>query len=374
MPNNLITINVVSSDNEIENLRVEWDDLLLRSRFASVFQSWEWISTCRRHFGHGRLLILCVRDRDRLVGLAPLELVSMYGFPLRRLQFIGTGVFDYLDFILDSDSEQNVLGAISGWLGENASTWDLLDLQNISEKSPSRSLVDHFPASDGWNGEMLEGEVCPFLALAGSWEEMQPRFGKKMRFNLGYQERLMRRDFEAVDINTLTDEDLEEGMNAFFRLHTMRWKKRWLPGVLTGERKQGFHRDVASLCLKRGWLHLHGLRIDGRLQAVLYCFAFNGKGYYYLGGFDPELAKYSLGTVLTGFAIRKAIECGCDEFDFLRGNEPYKSRWTKEFRTNSRFILCKSTSRSKASAAICRLEQRVEQKVKHELHKRIGAG
>jgi CelD/BcsL family acetyltransferase involved in cellulose biosynthesis len=144
--------------------------------------------------------------------------------------------------------------------------------------------------------------------------------------------------------------------------------------MLVGASKRGFHREIAKSCAERGWLRLHGLRLEGALKAILYCFAFKGKGYYYLGGFNPELSKYSLGTVLTGFAIRDAIDSGCDEFDFLRGNEPYKSRWTKESRMNSRLIVRRDGSSSRLAASICGFEQRVEQKVKHELHKRIGAG
>jgi CelD/BcsL family acetyltransferase involved in cellulose biosynthesis len=369
------TVSLLTTNEEMDSLREEWDDLLLRDKNASLFQTWEWVSAYRWGLGgRTKLVVLCVREGFRLVGLGPLEVVRMYGLPLRRLQFVGTGVFDYLDFILDSDLENQTLAVTTKWIEENSSMWDLLDLQNLPQVSPSLQLAGYFDASDRLRAELMEGEVCPYLPLADSWETMLGRFGKKMRYNLGYHERVIRRDFKEVDLTTLGESELSEGMDAFFRLHTMRWKKRWLPGVLTGERKQRFHREVAKSCLDNGSLKLHGLRLDGRLQAVLYCFEFNGKGYYYLGGFDPALSKYSLGTILTGFAIRKAIESGCSEFDFLRGNENYKSRWTKEYRTNSRFVLSKNTLRSRIAVWICRLEHQIECWVKHELHKRIGAG
>lgn len=366
----MLRVSVVSAENDLDGLREEWDDLLSRSRSASIFQTWEWITVSWQYFGQRkRLLVLCVRDGERLVGLAPLELTSMYLSPLRRLQFIGTGVSDYLDFVLDADSEDAVLAAIDSWLADNHECWDLLDLQNIPENSSTKRP---------WNGsrlrrELLRQEICPYLPLPESWDEMHSSFGKKMRYNLGYYERLMKRNFN-VHLDALSAHELDEGMSAFFHLHTQRWRKRFLPGMLTGERKQKFHRDIAWLAHKKGWLRLHGLRLDGKLQSILYCFTFNDRGYYYLGGFEPELSKYSPGTVLTGYAIRDAIERGCTEFDFLRGNEPYKSRWTQHGRTNFRLVVKKETSRSRIAAAVCRLEQRIEHRVKHELHKRIGAG
>lgn len=368
----MIEITEIHTQADLDALRGEWDDLLHRSSNAGIFQSWEWISTCRKFFGRGsRLLIVCIRTGGRLAGLAPMEITRMYGLPFRRLQFIGTGISDYLDFILDSESIDSVMEAISGWFMENSRRWDLLDLQQIPEGSPA---LQFFGSNGLPDNELITGEVCPYLPTADSWDGMLSRFGKKMRWNLGYYERLIRRDFDDVFLGVLPDDEIDNGMDAFFGLHTKRWRKRWLPGMLVGTRKQGFHCEIARLCAGRGWLRLYGLKLNGRIQSVLYCFVFKEKAYYYLGGFDPSLSKYSLGTVLTGFAIRGAIENGCREFDFLRGDEHYKFRWTKEIRTNTRIVSRIKTLRSGMASGVCRLEQKIERKVKEELHKRIGAG
>ena len=39
-------------------------------------------------------------------------------------------------------------------------------------------------------------------------------------------------------------------------------------------------------------------------------------------------SDYSPGLVLIGRALEEAVERGGSEFDFLRGDEPYKRRWT----------------------------------------------
>src|SRR5206468_3397596 len=122
-------------------------------------------------------------------------------------------------------------------------------------------------------------------------------------------------------------DDLDAEMTAFFDLHARRWRSRWQPGVLFGRRIQQFHRAAARGLLEEGSLRLHALRLDGRTVASLYCFAQAGVGYYYLGGFDPDLARRSVGTLLTAHAMEEAVREGCREFDFLRGREPYKYRW-----------------------------------------------
>ena len=217
---------------------------------------------------------------------------------------------------------------------------------------------------------LLDQELCPYMPLAPTWDATIAGIGKKTRYNLGYYERLMRRRFD-VEIGQLDSDQLHEGLEALFRLHTERWRKRWLPGVLSGDHTRAFHRELAMLFLKRGWLRFHALRLDGEIKAVLYCLAYKSKTCYYIGGFDPEMAKYSLGTVLTGYAIKQAVNEGCTEFDFLRGDEEYKTRWTDHGRMNRRLIIAKHRIRSSVSAHLCRLEMKVEHAAKKCMHRRF---
>ncbi|MHB1456398.1 MAG: GNAT family N-acetyltransferase [Armatimonadota bacterium] len=368
----MIEISEITSQAEMSLLREEWHSLLTRCPSAAIFQTWEWIHSCMTNFGRmKRFVVLCIRNDGDLVAIAPMEVTFMYGLPFRRLQFIGAGVSDYMDFIIAEGFEDQALNSIFGWIDTNSSRWDLLDLQQIPEGSPTLEFCSR---DTSWQGKLIPGEKCPYLPLAADWDAMLAIFGKKMRWNLGYYERLMRRDFQNVEISVLGEGEVAEGMAAFFDLHTKRWRKRWLPGMLADTGRQRFHKEIASECIKNGSLKLHSLRVNGQIRAILYCYIFGGRYFYYLGGFDPELSKYSLGTVLTGHAIRDAIENGCTEFDFLRGDEHYKSRWTKEFRANTRLVRSKTNLRSKMASSICRLEQQIESFVKHELHKRIGTG
>ena len=169
------------------------------------------------------------------------------------------------------------------------------------------------------------------------------RVGKKMRFNIGYYERTLARDFDlAFDVATM--DTIEPALEEFFALHAARWRRRFQPGALYSRRILDFHRSVGPSLLKRGYVALHRMRLNGRTVAALYTFPYGGRTFYYLGGFDPELARYSPGTVLNARAIRHALETGCTEFDFLRGREGYKYRWPVEERENGRLELARQES------------------------------
>ncbi len=366
----MFEISEITTTSEMDKLRGPWNDLVNRSRAATVFQTWEWLSTCRRYFGRGRRLsIISVRNGDRLIGIAPLETSRIYGSPLRRLQFVGGEVSDYLDIIADADHEEEVTRAIFGWLETHHRHWDVLDLQQIPADS---CLLRCRPSLNGY-AQVLGQELCPYMPLPESWDAFLAGVGKKTRWNLNYYERRARKEFD-VEIRPLGVQELDHGMEAFFDLHQKRWRQRWLPGTFYSDRMKQFHKEAAGLFLENDWLRLHGLRLDGQLKAVLYCFAHKDRAYYYLGGFEPELSKYSLGTVLTGYAIKDAISLGMTEFDFLRGNEPYKTRWTQESRMNSRLIARKPTAWSAFAASLCVLDHRIQTRAKDWLHSRFGNG
>jgi CelD/BcsL family acetyltransferase involved in cellulose biosynthesis len=320
----------------------------------------EWQRAWWRHLGQGRLRLWTLRRNGRLIALAPLVLRRHLGVPLRELVFCGTGVSDYLDVICRRQDAEEAGRRLLQDLTEQRREWDLVDFQQLRESSPL--LRVEIP--EMLRGRTLRQEPCPGVPLPGSWEAFAAGLGKKLRSNIGYYERLMRREFEVTFATAAAEEELEESVEALFRLHQRRWHGRGLPGAFAGKRVRAFHREVARRCRDRGWLRLHTLRLNGRLEAALYCFAHGGSGYYYLGGFEPALARYSPGTVLTAHAIREAIREGAREFDFLRGDEPYKYVWNASDRWNRRLVLWKPELPSSWTPTLIDLETRLEHRVK----------
>ena len=71
----------------------------------------------------------------------------------------------------------------------------------------------------------------------------------------------------------------------------------------------------------------YGIRVGGKLIAVIYGFRVSGGIYSYLSGFDPEYAQKSVGSIIIGHVVQRAIDNGLQAFDFLQGHEPYKYTW-----------------------------------------------
>jgi CelD/BcsL family acetyltransferase involved in cellulose biosynthesis len=76
--------------------------------------------------------------------------------------------------------------------------------------------------------------------------------------------------------------------------------------------------------LQTGWLDLAIMEIDKQPAAAYFSYNYRKRIYLYNSGYDPKFGSYSAGIALLAYRIHKAINQGCEYFDFLRGDEPYK--------------------------------------------------
>jgi len=366
----------ITDVGRFETLRPLWDELLAQDPNATIFQSWEWQFTWWRHFGGGKLHILLVSDPPEnraLCAIAPLT-TRPYVLPwLRELSFVGSGVSDYLDLICLPDCAPSAMKAVVDFIRSGARRWDFVDLHQIPPGGAALMAAEFVDeVNHGLSAEYVDHETCASVPLPDSWEEYRKSLGKSLRFNIGYSERSLGKLFN-LSVGRATEDDLDNEMDTLFRLHGRRWRSRRQPGVLAGGRIRRFHKDVARALMDRGRLRLYYLKLDGVTQAALYCFAFKDTMYYYLGGFEPRLAKYGLGTILTAHAIRDAIESGMSRFDMLRGREDYKNRWGSKTSPNSRLLISKPDARSRTARALHGLERRIEHAYKERAVRPRGA-
>ncbi len=336
----------VTDPAALARLAPAWRTLADRCPAATVFQTYEWNAAWWRHFGGRpgrRLRVLCFRDaHGGLVGLAPMVTSFWHGTPWRRLSLMGTGASDYLDVLAAAGWEDTVVEAFYAHLAQ-MHTWHAADLHQLREGGVLRARPPSLASGLDWMD--TEGEACPFLPLPADWETLTQSWGKKTRANIGYYTRSLSKLYE-VEMGPVTQPEALDGeLASLFLLHQRRWNQRWFPGVFGSRRVQQFHRDAARALLQRGFLRLFTLKLDGETQAALYCFAFGDRICYYQGGFEPTLAKMSLGTVLTAHAIQTALGEGRAVFDFLRGDEPYKAKWTGNAARNVRRLLVKEGTR-----------------------------
>jgi CelD/BcsL family acetyltransferase involved in cellulose biosynthesis len=330
-----ISCALISDQEGFLKLESEYRDLYSRSSATSPFLSWEWISTWWEVFGENNLFlaVFTFREGTRLVGCAPLVIRHMARLPfLRRLEPMGIGRSDYMDFLFEDGVGESGTEAFLEFLRQQR-FWDVLDLHQLPETSP---VAVYFRSNqNATHCKTRRHDICPQAVLPQTWEEYTRSLSKKHRGNITYYRKIIERDFDC-SLTTISEDDLARSLDDLIRLHQLRWKKLHMPGAFYSSKVRRFHHLVAPKLLKANLLKLYRLELNGQAAALLYCLSSPTTSHYYIGGFDPAFSKYSVGTVLIAHAIEDSIRDGKHMFDFLRGTEPYKYRWNVREHTNFR--------------------------------------
>ena len=306
---------------ELEALRPEWAALWRHCKFATPFQTPDWLIPWARRWAADSLHVLAVRQAGTLIGLAPFFLYTQPPSSGRTLVLLGNGLSDTLDLLAAPGCEQAVAASVMATLEEQSDAWDACDWQQLRPGSPL--LEELAPVS--WKESIEPQDACPTLTLPAERPVetlLSPHFTRRLQADLFRLERLGKMCFEHA-----TAENFDVHFDSLVQLHAARWSSRNEPGVLADPAVLAFHREAAAGLLTRGVLRFYRLLIDGCVAAVYYGFHHHQRSSYYLGGFDPALGSFGVGNQIVWHALRSAQREGACVFDFLRGRETYKYRW-----------------------------------------------
>jgi CelD/BcsL family acetyltransferase involved in cellulose biosynthesis len=344
-----LRVETISELGPFSAMREEWNGLLACSRADGLFLTWEWLHSWWTHAGgRGRLALLAVRSGTQLVGLAPLQ-SRRSAFGGARLEFLGIGRAgsDYLDLIARQGSEADVVASLARHV---AGSGAVLDLKQVRLVGSTASGLLHALRRSGCSIRAARTHRCPFIDLEGrSWDTYLGSLGSEHRYSFRRKLRKLRAGHEMSFEVASSEAQRNALLPVLFELHRRRWSERGADGLGGLE---PFHECVSRLALERGWLRLCVLRLDGEPVAALYGFRYGRVFYFYQAGFDPRWHAASVGTVMLGLCIERAMNEGAAEFDMLHGQEPYKFHWGCRSRRLARISVFSRAPRARLSLGV----------------------
>jgi CelD/BcsL family acetyltransferase involved in cellulose biosynthesis len=310
----------VSGFKELED---EWNALLHRSSADTVFLTLEFQRVWWRYLGEGELLIVTVRDDGELIGIAPL-FATANPEGKRVLAIVGcVEVADYLDLIVAEGREEEVCAAVVDYLASpQVSAWDVLDLCNIHQDSPTLAVLPSLAEGHGWAASVAKEDVCPVAQLPGTWDEYLQALNKKHRHEL---RRKLRRAEAQGDLDWYIvgpEHNLGDEIEDFLDLMAASAPDK--EDFLTPQMRS-FFRQLAHVMYDAGWLQLAFLEVAGQKAAAYFNFVYGNRVLVYNSGLDwQSFPHLSTGIILAAYCIQYAIEQGREAFDFMQGDERYK--------------------------------------------------
>jgi len=311
-----------------DGLEAEWNALLERSANHVPFLRHEYLNAWWQTRGGGEwpaaaLAVVTARQGGKLVGLAPLFLTEWQG--RRALLLLGSiEISDYLDLLAAPDDLDEFCQGLLEFLMKSELDWQVLDLYNLLDTSPTLSALENAAAVKGWKFRIEQLQHSPYIPLPGDWETYLANIDKKQRHEIRRKMRRAEENEVPVYWYTASDPDMLVGeIEDFIRLMANDPQK----ALFLTEPMREQMRNMIRCAFEKGCLHLAFLEVGGEKAAAYLSFDYLDRLWIYNSGIDLRFRELSPGWVLLGELLRWANEAGRTEFDFMRGDEEYKYRF-----------------------------------------------
>jgi CelD/BcsL family acetyltransferase involved in cellulose biosynthesis len=333
-----VNVSWIATAAEFARLGAEWGDLFQRANPENIFLSFGWMSTWWKHFGKGQLAVIAVRDSaGRLVAVAPFCIArSSTGLGARRLGFLADEHVgsDYLNVLADTAFGAAAVAEIARTLFAHRRLWDYIELRDTAD-SPLMAALSTELLSRGMRVFETTRRVCRYIPLPPTFEKYLAGISTGLRANYRRRWRALQREHQAECLAVSGAAELERHFPALIALHRMRFEQREADSAFLAPGVPEFHAEAMRVLAAEGFARLFLLKAGGDAVAAIYGFSVGQTFQFYQCGMHPGWVRYGLGQVLIGNAIEQNIAAGHATFDFLRGDESYKTQWADRSRENA---------------------------------------
>jgi len=238
-------------------------------------------------------------------------------------------ISDYLDVLARVEDLPDFIDGLLETLDKNDGiAWEVLDLYNIVDESPSLAIFEEKSLTKGWKFEQIPLQHCPYVPIPGDWETYLANINKKQRHEI--RRKIRRAESyesewgDAVEWYFVENGDnLEQEIEDFMSMMAQDQAKE---RFLTEDMRQNM--QIASrAAFDAGWLQLAFLTVGGKKAAGYLNFDYDNIIWVYNSCLNYELGDLSPGWVLLGYLLQWTNENNRARLDFMRGDEDYKYRF-----------------------------------------------
>jgi len=331
------SVRVVTDADSVSALSGAWEHIWRSCQGnRTPFLSFAWVQAWLRHYGATiRPYVLVVEQNCRVVCIMPLAIAScrLGGFGLNVLETLG-GQSRNIVALVAPGTEQVAARAVAAHLLSGPLARGVcIRLDLVPSGTPFLDGLSHLLSQGGAAVSVRDVSRAPYVPLPALWDDYLQSLGRRRRKVLGRAQRSLDRVHRDQVVRWLQSEEVPAGMEHLFRLHQERWSREGIRGLFSDADARSFHLDVARSFDRLGWLSLSLMELDGRTVSAHLAVVLDRTVYLLRSGRDPSLGAYSIGHLHELRLFRYWIAAGMVEADLLRGAEPYKFYWTRNYRT-----------------------------------------
>jgi CelD/BcsL family acetyltransferase involved in cellulose biosynthesis len=348
------SVEAVVTEEGLDDLEEAWNRLSASSDSPNVFATYGWFRAWLQRLmadeGRERLqpYVLAIKREGAIVGIAPLvrRVVSRFGFRVRKLEFL-THHADYNDLVLGGDRVV-LTAAVIRFLLRGADQWEFIDLRDMHESLGGAGIIENSAAHAGLQYQRLhEEEPCPYLPIGRDLADATKKLSAHERSTLRRRKELAIQ--AGLRTRIIENPERESGL---------------LDKLIAVDRQKELHRVTPSFIAAypevfralmddlgtKGLLYVGLLESGDRPVAFQFGFRCGNKLWDYAKAYDRSFARFAPGTLLLTAVLEFGVNQGYSEYDFLRGEDTYKTVWSTGNHRRVRYLIWNRSLMSRLGA------------------------
>ena len=287
---------------------LDWEPLFISPVWLKVW----WSVFGDRH----ELYLASVKENDTVIGIAPLMIKNGIA------SIIGSAdVCDYLDFIISPDKDDVFFDTLIDDLKKKGV--NQLNLESLRPDSRILTGFTDVAIDRGCEVSLTPCDVTLEMDLPDNWDDYLMTLNSKQRHEVRRKLRRLEEAGEYQYRSISESTSITRSLDLFLKMFT---ESRDDKADFLTEKRERFFRSMTESMADAGILKLGVLEIETIPAAMIMYFDYNNIIYLYNSGFEKEYISLSVGLISKVLCIKDSIQSGKKAFDFLRGNEVYKSR------------------------------------------------
>ncbi|HEY1803094.1 MAG TPA: GNAT family N-acetyltransferase [Terracidiphilus sp.] len=324
-------VEVAHNESALDELENDWNRLNTATQEPNPFMTVGWYRSWLGGSNHQPLgnrlspYVLVLKEGNSVAGIVPfVRHIASRLFRVRKLEF-GSIHADYNDLVLGNDLEGQTT-AVVDFLARTSEQWDVVDLRDLRDTGVQIAVIERALAHAGLSYHVLpEQNSCPYMKIDGDASEMTQRLS-------GHGRRALRNRCKRAAAQGLRTRIIENPaqepdlLKKLIRLESNKHLRSIYPPFI------GMFPDVFQSLIEslgpQGWLYVALLESGDQPVAFQLGFRCGDKLWDYSKAYDRLFSGFAPGTLLLLALLDYGFERGFREYDFLRGEEPYKLVWS----------------------------------------------
>lgn len=320
-----ITYRVLDTLSDVEAISGEWDALLDQSSCNRAFSCSKWflVSCLLNQSITPRVVV--ARRVDVIAGVFPLVLVNDKG-----IASFASEMSDYNDIVALEDDD-TVLAGLLEYAITNADGYKRVILSRV--RSDSNCLRAARALNPGVDFEEVFTGSTQYVRLPVSYEEYLNTRSGNFRKSLSRAQRNAEK--HNLIIRELEPESFPPARlpEVFLSLNLDRWGADSYYQLLF---PQSFVLQLLPELFSERRMRVFALMQEEHLLGLDLCMVGRNSLCTWNGGFLADSERWSPGNLLIAAGIKRAYDLNLEEYDLLRGDESYKTRWANRIRSLGR--------------------------------------